>query len=200
MEVKETIELAKGINEYGMLAVTGALFLILSSSVMLFFIRSSGKIVNSVLSEYKQAMEDLLTETRKQNIYLSDIGDGLADETLSKIKVLSGLAFDLSVEKVIRIIRKVKNENNIADKEATLTKIKGLVKNLHDNRNSKFDNYSYKGKKLSEYTCDEWVDEVAEVIRKEVYNEKENSGRAYTNVKMTYDEIKLDFYKQLRKG
>ncbi len=200
MEIKETIELARGINEYGMLAITGALFLILSSSVMLFFIRSFGRMVNTITTEQRQAIEDLLLETREQNRYLIDISEGLTDETLSRIKVLSGLAFDLSVEKVIRIIRKVKNENNISDKETTLIKIKGLVKNLHDNRNSKFDNYTYKGKKLSEYTCDSWIDEVVEVIRKEVYNEKENSGRAYTNVKMVYDEIKLNFYKHLRKG
>ena len=70
--------------------------------------------------------------------------------------------------------------------------------NLHADRDSKFDCFSYKGKKLSSYTSVGWVDWVVQVIESEIYNESGvNNGRAYTNVKAVYDRIKIEFYNNL---
>ena len=56
----------------------------------------------------------------------------------------------------------------------------------------------YHGKPLSEYCNENWVEDVVSVVESEIYNEDgENNARAYTNVKLAYDNIKTDFYQRL---
>ena len=127
-----------------------------------------------------------------------DIAEGLIPETQLRIKNISGVFFDLSVERVCRIIKRVRQEKHIVDKEATRTKIRTLLTNLFEDRNSKLDTFTYRGKKLSEYSNLDWIEWVAQVVENEIYNEAgENNGRAYSNVCMVYEKIKLDFYHRL---
>ena len=140
---------------------------------------------------------ELLTETKTQNDMLTDIAEGLRPETQLRIKNTSGIYFDLAIERVCRIIRKVREENHIADHEATKAKIHTLIMNLHEDRNSRFDYYTYRGKRLSSYTSPEWIEWVEQCVWSEVYAESVNNGRAYTNVQTVYDRIKIDFYHKL---
>lgn len=89
-------------------------------------------------------MTDLLDETKRQNEQLTDISEGLRPETQLRIKNTSGIYFDFAVEKVCRIIKKVREENHIIDREATKAKIRTLLINLHEDRNSRFDYYTYR--------------------------------------------------------
>ena len=195
--MEDPIAVAKGIGDVGMMAVTAAFFLILAAGLMLACFKWFKSIINSMISDNKTLMSELLDETKRQNDQLTDISEGLRPETLLRIKNTSNTFFDLSVERVCRIIKKVREENHIIDKEATVNKIRTLVCNLHDDRNSRFDSYTYRGKRLTCYSSPEWIDWVAEVIESEVYNDTINNGRAYTNVKAVYDRIKLDFYHRL---
>ena len=144
--------------------------------------------------------DELLNETRNQNSMLLDISEGLRPETQLRIKNTSGIYFDYAVEKVCRMVKKVREENHIADREATQRKIRTLLINLHDDRNSRFDYYTYRGKRLASYTSPEWVDWVAEVVENEVYAETPNNGRCYTNIQAVYDRIKLDFYHKMNQN
>ena len=88
--------------------------------------------------------------------------------------------------------------NHIIDKEATKAKIRTLLTNIYEDRNSKFDSFRYRGKMLSQYCNPDWIEDVAKVVEGEIYNEAgPNNARAYTNVKAVYDNIKLDFYHRL---
>lgn len=96
------------------------------------------------------------------------------------------------------MIKRIREENHISDKEATKKKILTLVTNLHEDRNTRFDSYRYRGKRLSEYTNRDWIKWVEKVIEDEIYNESgPNNSRAYTNVSAVYDNIKVDFYRRL---
>ncbi len=194
----EQIELARGISEFGMMAVTAAFFLLFSASMMVIFVRWFVKMVNGVINNQNKVMEQLLTETQKQNESLEEIREGLSSETSSRVKAIASMSFDLSVERVCRMIKKVREENHIDNKEATIDKIRNVLQNHHDDRNSKFDSFKYRGLKLSEYTNPEWVTWLIDVAIKEVYDEKPNNGRTYNNVATTYDKIKIDFYKRLK--
>lgn len=195
--LEHTVEVAKGISDFGMMAVTAAFFLILSGIMMVFFMRWLVKVINGILDRQNTTMDKLLEESRKQNESLIDIREGLIDETLTRIKTISSFAFDLSVEQVCRIIKRIRTENNISDKEATQNKIKMLLQNLHDDRNSKFDNFTFSGKRLSQYTSPKWVEDISKVVENEVYS-KENNGRTNTNVRMAYETVKIEFYRNLR--
>ena len=194
----EHIEVSKGISDYGMMAMTCAFFLLLSGSLMIACFKWFKSIINKIMANNTSTLSELLKETKEQNEKLEEISEGLRSETLLRIKTISGAFFDLSVEKVCRIIKKVREENHVIDHEKTLIKIRTLVGNLHADRDSKFDCFSYKGKKLSSYTSVGWVDWVVQVIESEIYNESGvNNGRAYTNVKAVYDRIKIEFYNNL---
>lgn len=196
--VTQGLEVAKGIGDYGMMAVTAGFFLILSMGIMVALFRWGRSVFNQMLQENRKDMQDLLAETRRQNDMLNDISEGLRPETQLRIRNLTGFAFDLSVEQVCRLIKRVRKENHIADHEATAEKIRKSLQVIHDDRNSRFDTFSYKGRPISDCCNTEWVEQVAKVVEGELYHEDgENNARAYTNVKLAYDNIKTDFYHRL---
>lgn len=198
--ISSALQTTRGISDFGMMAMTAGFFLVLSALMMIACFRWFMKLINDMLVAQKETTKQLLDETRMQNERLNDISEGLIPETQMRIKTLSNIAFDLSVERVCRIIKKVRTENHIADRKATLNKIRVLLTNLHEDRNSKFDCFLYKGRKLSEYTNAAWVDRVSKVVEYELYNESgENNGRAYTNVESAYANIRLEFYHNLVK-
>lgn len=197
-EVQHVTEVAKGISDLGLMAVTAALFLLLSAAMMIAIFRWFKNIINDMIQEQKNGMKDLTEETRKQNDMLQDISEGLRTETQLRIRNLTGFAFDLTVEQVCRLIKRVRKENHIIDHEATAEKIRKSLKVIHEDRNSRFDPFTYHGKPLSDFCAPEWVEDVAKVVESEIYNEDgENNARAYTNVKLAYDNIKTDFYQRI---
>lgn len=197
-EVQHVTEIAKGISDLGLMAVTAAFFLLLSAAMMIAIFRWFKNIINDMIQEQKNGMKDLTEETRKQNDMLQDISEGLRTETQLRIRNLTGFAFDLTVEQVCRLIKRVRKENHIIDHEATAEKIRKSLKVIHEDRNSRFDPFTYHGKPLSDFCAPDWVEDVAKVVESEIYNEDgENNARAYTNVKLAYDNIKTDFYQRI---
>lgn len=206
-DVQSVTEVARNISEYGAMAVTTAFYLLFSAAMMIAIFKWFKSIINKMLEDYKNSAakqqdcwQTLLTETQKQNEKLNGLLEGIRPETQLRIRNLTGFAFDLAVEKVCRVIKKVREENHIIDHEATAKKIRQLLKNIHEDRNSRFDTFTYNGEKLSAYCDERWVEDVAMVVENEIYNENgPNNGRAYTNVKMAYDNIKTEFYHNLNR-
>lgn len=199
-DMEQVTQVAKGVSDYGMMAVTAAFFLVLSALMMVALFKWFRSIIEQVIADQKKGMNELADETRKQNEMLQDISDGLRPETLLRIRNLTGFAFDLSIEKVCRLIKRVRKENHIADHEATADKIRKSLLVIHNDRNSRFDSFVYRGKTLSAFCEERWIEDVAKVVEGEIYNaDKENDERAYTNVKLAYDNIKTEFYQQLNK-
>lgn len=192
--VEDVNSVAHGITNYGMMAITAAFFLVLTGLLWVACFKWFKSIIDGMIKNNAKVNADLLAETRKQNEMLNDISEGLRPETLLKVKNLSSMCFDLAIERVCRIIKRVRDENHIADKVATVAKIRTLIENLHEDRNSRLDSFMYRGRTLSSYTNVQWIEWVAEVVEKEVYNEKINHGRAFTNVQAVYERIKIDYY------
>lgn len=203
--VNAALQTGKGISDFGMMAITAGFFLVLSALLMVACFRWFMNMVNQLMTsqkeinqDYKDTMRQLLEETRAQNERLNVLSESLMPETQLRIKTLSNVFFDLSVEKVCRIIKKVREENHISDKEATARKIRTLLTNIHEDRNSKLDCFSYRGNRLSEYTERKWIEQVAKAVEAEIYNENgANNGRSYTNVESVYANIRLEFYHNL---
>lgn len=195
--VQDTMTVAQGITDLGMMAIVASFFLVLSALLWVACFRWFKGIIDGMIKGNSRMVENLLVETRKQNDMLNDISEGLKPETQLRIKNFSGVYFDLAIEKVCRIIKKVREENHIADREATRKKIRTLLHNLHDDRSSRFDSFHYRGKVLTTYVNPEWVDWVAEVVEREVYSDNVNNGRTYTNVQAVYERIKIDFYHRM---
>lgn len=197
-EVQHVTEVAKGISDYGMMAITAAFFLLLSAAMMIALFKWFKSIINQMMNDNKKSLQELSRTTNAQNDMLQDISEGLRTETQLRIRNLTGFAFDLSVEQVCRLIKRVRKENHIADHEATAEKIRKSLQVIHKDRNSRFDPFTYRGKPISDYCNEAWIEEVAKVVESEIYHaDGENNARAYTNVKLAYDNIKTDFYHRL---
>lgn len=194
---QQSLEVAKGISDYGILIMIGALYLLLSASMMIAIFKWFKSIIDRIMKQQEE-MKPLMEAIRENGNTMSRIAEGLRPETQLRIRNLSGFAFDLSVEQVCRLIKRIRTENHIADHQKTYEKIRKSLQVIHDDRNSRFDTFTYGGAKLSAYTNPDWVEQVARVVEGELYNEDgENGGRAYTNVKLAYDNIKTDFYHRL---
>lgn len=190
-ELQTVNEVARGISEYGILVMVAAFFLVFAAGVMLWNMRTYKNLIERMVSDFSDKLD-------KVNAMMIDVAEGLVPETQLRIKNISNVYFDLATEQVCRMIKKVREENHIADHEATAQKVRTLLRNLYEDRNSRFDSFTYRGKKLSGYCNPEWIEWVAKAIEGELYNEAgPNNGRAYTNIKAVYDNIKLDFYHRL---
>lgn len=197
-EVQGVMQVAEGISNFGALAILSAAFIVLSLLMWVAMFKWFKSIITNMLESNSKSMQDLLDETKKQNELLNDVSEGLRPETQLRIRNLSGFAFDLAVEEVCRLIKRIRDENHIADREATARKIRQQLHNLHEDRKSRFDPFTYHGKRISSYCNPDWIEQVAVIVESEIYHEQgANNGRAYTNVKMVYDDIKLDFYHRI---
>lgn len=198
MNMTDVTTVAHGISDFGMMAVTAAFFLVLSAAMMVAIFKWFKSIINQMMQDNKESLQELAKTTNAQNDMLQDISEGLRTETQLRIRNLTGFAFDLSIEQVCRLIKRVREENHIIDHEATAIKIRKSLQVIHNDRNSRFDPFTYRGKPISEYCNTDWVEDVAKVVEGEIYNEDgANNARAYTNVKLAYDNIKTDFYQRL---
>lgn len=209
-EVTQTLEVAKGISDYGFGTIAAGAFIVLAIAIFLIvfwwlkstiaqMMDSQRSLIDNMVKSNAENMVELLEETRKQNVMLTSIRDGLLDETMLQIKNTSSMAFNWSAYEVLEVIKTVRRENNIVNRENTVLKIRKLVANLYRDIKSKLDCYPYKGQHLSDFMMDEWIDKVSAVVESEVYNDKgENAAREHTNVFAAFDEIKLEFYNNIK--
>lgn len=194
------IEVSKSISDFGFMAVTAAFYLVCTGAMMFYFIKWFVKIVNGIIDRQQKTMDEILSIQKTQFDMIKDIREGVIDEILTQVKVLSGYAFDFAKTEVLRSLERIKKENHIDNRAVIEKKIRLILENLHSNRNSKFDNFTYAGKRLSEYTNHEWVDKMSDIMLNELYNENGyNNGRASNNIDLAYEEIKVEFYKNLKK-
>ena len=196
--IEQGLQVTKGISDYGMMAVTAGFYLVISMAMFITIFKWFKSIISQMITENSKSMKELLSETRAQNDMLNDLSEGLKTETQLRIRNLSGFAFDLSVEQVCRLIKRVREENHIIDREATAEKIRKSLLVIHDDRKSRFDPFTYRGKPLSDFCNPDWIEQVATVVESEIYHpDGVNNARAYTNVKLAYDNIKTNFYHRL---
>ena len=121
--IQGTLDMAKGISDYGIMIVICAVFLVLASALMVACFKWFKSVIESIMNDYSDRIDRLQETDNKVLEAMVDIAEGLIPETLLRIKSISGVFFDLAVEKVCRLIKKIREENHIVDKEATKTKI-----------------------------------------------------------------------------
>ncbi len=198
----DIIEVARGISDLGMLIISASVFILISAVMMITMFVWFRTLINGIIKEHQQTMEELLAETKEQNAKLialnSTITEVLTHETLPQIKDFASLSFELSKERVCRLIKKIREENHIADRECTAEKIRNLLTNIHEERNGFFESRTFRGQRLTAYVDKRWIEQVALIVEAEIYNvHGANNGRAYTNVSSVYDHIKNDFFHNL---
>jgi RNAse (barnase) inhibitor barstar len=196
--VEGSLKTAQSISEFGLMVVICGFFVVLSALMMIAMFRWQMNTIDSVMKTNKDMISRLDTQMSENNKTLKSIAESLMPDTMLEIKNTSGMAFELAKYRLLDIIDTVLSENHKSDRESTENKIENLVDNMHNDMNSKFDYYSYRGRKLSTYTNIEWIKWMSNIIVSEIYNKNgQNKDRTFTNVTAVFDRIKLDFYHRL---
>lgn len=193
-ETKTALEVAESISNFGMMAVAAAFFIVLAIIIMIMFVKWFKDIIDNIMTTNQNMLRQLDAQMKENNDVMKSIAEGLRPETLLRVQTTSEMAFQLAQFRLLKIINTVRTENHIVNREATVNKIGKLVLNLHEEMNSKFDYYSYRGKKLSQYTNPKWVEWMQQGVESEIYSEDaRNEDRTYTNVSAIFKRIALDF-------
>lgn len=98
-DVQNVTAIAKGVSDYGMMAITAAFFLLLSAAMMVAIFKWFKSIISDMMQDNKDGLKALMTETHLQNDMLQDISEGLKTETMLRIRNLTGFAFDYPLSK-----------------------------------------------------------------------------------------------------
>ena len=199
VNVGPVLDTAEGISNFGILVITAAFYLVVTFLLIVSIFTWFKNLVDNVVTNQTQTMNRLLEETKGQNERLDLIREGLEPELINRVRIVGNALFDLAGWHTLDILSTVRRENHIVDREATCKKIRNLLTVEYQNVSSKLDGYgTYRGKKLSSYMDSTWVELVAKIVESELYNENgENPDRAFTNVTMTFDRIKIEFYNQI---
>lgn len=196
--IDSSLKTAQGISEFGLMVVICAFFIAISAGMMIFMFRWMVNTINDVMKTNKEMLAKLDAQMQENNKIMQSIAEGLQPETDQRIRILSKSMFNLASYELIEIIDTVRTENHIVDREGTEAKILKLVTNLHEDKNTDFGYYTYRGRKLSSYTNSEWIEWMKQGVVNEVYNNKGfNKDRMDTNINAIFDRIKLDFHHRL---
>ena len=95
-EIQAVTEVAHSVSDYGALIVIGASFIVLSLLMWVAIFKWFKTIINRVIERSNSDMVEILTETKKQNDMLSDISEGLRNETQIRLRNLTGMANNLN--------------------------------------------------------------------------------------------------------
>lgn len=193
--VDGALKTAESISNFGILVVSAGFFILLSAAMMIMFVKWFKDIINNIMETNNTTLNELKVQMKENNEIMRVVSEGFKQETKYRVQTTSGMAFDLAKFRLIDMIDTVKRENNIINREATELKINKLVTNLHEDMSSKFDIYTWKGRKLSSYTSHKWIEWMQAAVISEVYSDSpHNTDRTFTNVSAVFDRIKLDFH------
>ena len=63
-DVSQVTEVAKGISDYGALVIMGAIYLLLSASMMIAIFKWFKSIITQIIADNKENLQGVLAETR----------------------------------------------------------------------------------------------------------------------------------------
>lgn len=198
MEHIEAVEVAKGISDLGVMIMICAFFLVITGMMWVFVFKWFKHLVEGIVVRHETAINNLLVETKAQNEVLSDISAGLQPISQMQINSVCNNFFDLDCERLCRLVKNIRRENNIENRERTRKKIETRCGALLKKRSVEFSNFMHRGKRLSEFMSDDWTQKMADIVEGEIYNDSgANNERAYANIKTGVDEMKVEFFNNI---
>jgi hypothetical protein len=214
------LAVAEGISNYGVLIVIAGFFLSICGVMMFFVVRSFMKMTNrltenkekdietlKVLSNINNAlirMDEADKEDRKINSETNSIVKRIDDNeqgyNINCVDAISEWVFDNACYELVRILDNIIKDNNIKDNEKFIEqKVTRLIDNMHSKRQVKLDLFKFEGRKLSEFVDKNWCDIMIQTVMEEIYvSDSFNRGRAITNIRIMFDDIKMQFYSNIK--
>lgn len=186
-------ETAHGISEFGIYVMMASFFLVGVWLMFRHLISTSKATTNLLIDSVNQTMKELVESNKNQEEAISELASCLKPANDIQIRNIVNTYFDLYLYRICYLIKEVRTENHLTDRETVRRKIFLRVSNLFKRRNSEFDYIRYRNRALSEYTDSKWVERMSDLVEQEVYNSEENETRTYNAVKSLVEENKMSF-------
>ena len=212
--IPQGLDVAKGIGDYGMMAISAAFMLVFAAVILIagisilkkFFADASNNFaelpealskieanIQETISHY-QEISDTNQEIRD---YLRTLAEATATQHIGVLKLIVNENFNLSEQRVVAEILRIKEVNHIQDNRKMIEcKVKRIVTNLYDKRVSYFHNFCYQGKFIDAFIGDTYIDRVLKVMMSEIYSDH-TTTLIMDNVKNLYDELRNDYFKRM---
>ncbi len=197
----EITQVAQGISEVGILAISASAFVLLGIALMVACFLWLRSIVTNIIGGNEKDIKELLEVTKEQNRKLATISEGLQPTTIARARLIGEAIITVTKWEVWRSVQRVREENHIDDREATHAKIERIVSNFHRKMGIKLDEHHYAGRRLSSYMGNDWVVRVCSVFEGELYHiDGPNEERTYTSISAIYTALDMEFYSNLIKS
>jgi hypothetical protein len=191
------ISVAKGISEFGMMAIMSAFYLVITGIIMLFFVKWFVKVINGIIDRQDKMLNDIIAVQRDILSIVESIREGFRDETFHQAKQYGKALLDDNKYMLFFDLLRIREENNLENREEVAKKVHSVVENMYEARNSLFGLFSYNGKKLFHYTNIEWVGKVEQTCMNILYDKNFSYKKVINDLTLVYREILNEFYKRL---
>lgn len=186
---------AESISNFGILVVIAAFAIILCAVMIVYFFLSHRRMTKNMEEQNQRNNEALSVTLKELKDYLAPVSENARLSTLTALYSIAENNFKLSVENVLLIIERIREENNIDNEDATRRKLLRFITNIHNERKLYFTNFSYSGHTVDYYVDKKWIEQMVDIAFPEIYSQ--NKLRARTNIKQAYDSIYIEFKQNL---
>ena len=194
------MDVARGISDFGMTAMTAGFYLVVSAVTLILFIRWFIKLVNQIFHVQQATLDSIIKAQASQEGKLDQLKEALTGEVLGQIRVVIKHVLDSTMHRVCTSIAQVKEENHLDDKQAVEGKIRSVIENLYYHNHSDLDMFSYNGRKLSYYMNPEWLEKVYGYCITAIYDGLPYHRKKYLfELGVIYEKIRLEFFENLKK-
>lgn len=188
-----SLQVARGITEYGILVVIAAIFLVVTLITIIMFLRWFLKVINKLMNDFTKDLSELLQLTRDQNDKLDIIKEGLTEESMQRFKSIIKLTLSTAMHECNNLVIRILEENHINDREKTKLKIERYVDSIIKELILRIENFKYNNHKVSDFISDQHIQQICECVESEVYNENGYvQKRVFNNLKLIFDSILLN--------
>lgn len=186
---KSSIELAEAASNYGALKVIFGIFMVI---VLIMVVMFAYTVWN---------MNSKVTKVSELFYQVKDYFDGAADSTLgvTEAQILIRREFNCLCHIIKYVILRIRNENHIDNKEATLKKIETVVNNEYSEVCGMLSNFTCNGKPLSNIFEPSDNEAIKDLVIEQVYmpNDQFSISGMDQSVSIYLNGLKLMYLKKL---
>lgn len=198
IDVSQGLDVAKGVSEYGFMVVVSGFFILLCSVILFTIVKRYMKMTDENMKgsvKMMQSIADTLTSVARK---IDDISEAEAEKNLTQIKTIAMMAKKYDVEFTMNMIRRIRTDNHLNEKEKLAAKVSALCKNLAMQRGDELSLFMYRGKPLDEYMPQSWHFQIEKTMLADLDME-ESYSRTYSNMRNAFDSVFNLFVENLKK-
>jgi len=203
----EVIEVARGITEYGFLAIAAAGFVVIALIALILIIykhfqyqKEESLLQKKTMSKLTENSDATLHRLNVLDNKIHDLHEAFTTDEFAQASLIIDMQLSNTKQQVCAAIGQIKEENNLDNREHVEKKIKHIINNIHTERNIIFDRFKYKNMPLSAYTLPKWKEEIIAYVLESVYDSQVFKNKYYMNeLEIMYEGIKNEFIENLKK-